>query len=361
MKFSDRVGSRDNNFDFIRLVAATMVLVNHTFALSGSGYDPFLPLLSAEPDSYETLGGLGVNIFFIISGFLITNSWVSRPNIGEFIVKRSLRILPALAASTFFCVFVVGLSVTSLDHNAYFLNPETWVFLLNVFLYKIYIHLPGVFKHNPFNSAVNGSLWTLTIEAYCYCIVAAFGVLGLISKRAAPMILAACFIALDVFIRTDRHYASKVMLNMVASWAVKCFVFFMMGATIYAYSDRIPFNGYMASAMLLAYVLSWTLHMEHFGSYFTSYFTLPYLVLYVGFSKLPLINNLGGKIGDYSYGVYVYAFPVQQTVMFHANGNLGRGVFFIISLTFTLALAFLSWRLVEKPALGLKKYVYNVA
>jgi peptidoglycan/LPS O-acetylase OafA/YrhL len=346
MKLSEKASARDNNFDAIRLGAATMVMVSHTFKLSGSDFDPF-----AWVSHYNTTGGLGVSIFFIISGFLITKSWHESPRLLEYFKKRALRILPALAASSLLCVLVIGPLVTNLGTKDYFLHPWTRQYLKNVFLYMMRYNLPGVFANNPVPDAVNGSLWTLTVEFYCYCFVAVLGVLGILVRRKFLFLLAPVALAMDFFLRANPEYFNKVMCYMIAGWASWCIVFFMMGSVLYMYREYIPLKGRIAFALLLVYMISWPLKLGHY----VSFFTLPYLVLYIAYLRLPFIDNLGGKVGDFSYGVYVYAFPVQQAVIYFMGDGIGRFTYFAASFFITLALSAISWHLVEKPALDLKK------
>lgn len=164
---------RFNNFDFLRIAAAFLVLISHQYALNG------LP----EPSVFNmSLGTFGVLIFFSISGFLVSQSWRQDPHVGRFLVKRFLRIWPGLAVVTLIAAFVLGPMVSSLEWRAYFLQPELLDFLRNLKVVTIRYVLPGVFEENIHPKAVNGSLWTIPLEVRCYFVLLFIGMIGLMKK-----------------------------------------------------------------------------------------------------------------------------------------------------------------------------------
>ena len=163
------VSGRDNNFNLIRFVAATLVLFSHSFALSIGSSD-------AEPLRASigmTWGDIAVDIFFITSGFLIANSFLTRSNVLVFLWSRALRIFPALIIAVLFCVFVIGIAFTSLEPKEYLAHDQTQRYLIkNIMLVGgIEYSLPGVFSENPFSHAVNGSLWTMPYEVKMYMLL----------------------------------------------------------------------------------------------------------------------------------------------------------------------------------------------
>ena len=177
MRLIQKADSKENNFHFLRFLAAALVIFSHSYPLSGSKFEPFAWLVQ-----YNTFGGLAVNIFFLISGFLITKSWLDNPNIFQFSMKRILRIMPAFIVAIFFSVFVVGPLVTNLSFKEYIVHPFTKLYLMNVFMFPIHYNLPGVFVNNPYPNAVNGSLWSLPVELIMYGLVAVLGLLRVFSK-----------------------------------------------------------------------------------------------------------------------------------------------------------------------------------
>lgn len=163
-----------NNFEFLRIFAALAVLISHHFPLSNLG-EPSIP-------GVISLGGVAVMIFFSISGFLVTQSWLSDRNAFRFLLRRFLRIWPALTMVVFLSVFVLGPILSSLSISEYFLHKATWDYLKNI-LMKIHFLLPGVFTDKPGGAAVNGSLWTIPFEVRCYIALGILGALTLLRSR----------------------------------------------------------------------------------------------------------------------------------------------------------------------------------
>lgn len=150
-----------DNFAAIRLLAALVVVFGHSFPLTGSEGPGYL----GSPAST-----LAVKIFFVISGYMISESWLRDPHIGRYLRRRALRIFPALFVLCLFSVLVVGPALTSADLATYLSHHGTWNYLTNIALYPNY-SLPGVFEGNIYPSAVNGSLWTLPIEFSMYLLL----------------------------------------------------------------------------------------------------------------------------------------------------------------------------------------------
>lgn len=327
---------RTNNFDFIRIAAALAVLVSHQFALSG------LP----EPlvFKYQTLGGYAVMVFFCISGYLIANSWDREPKLGRFLVKRILRIWPGLACTVLICGLILGPLVTTLSFKQYFSNPVTYQYFETLFLH-VNPFLPGVFPKSPVAYVPNGTLWTIPIEFRCYLYLAILGMIGILRKRWVLIgILAALAIwyygihnAESVFERTHTHI-----------FEVEYATFFFSGVAMYYFRDawRTTLN-----RALLAAVACVTAGLAfYFGHQLVCAFLLtPSLVVLFGTACTPVIHRFG-RFGDLSYGVYIYGFPIQQTVVWSLP-RMNFGEHLAIALPLALIMAWLSWHLVEKVAL----------
>ena len=178
MNLAERVGSRQNNFNALRLIAAVMVLVSHCFALTNRP-EPLATI------SHESFGELGVSIFFAISGFLIARSWSGDPAIPRFAAKRGLRLMPGLIVAVLLTALVLGPAVTTLSPSRYFGDIGVYRYIAkNSVLDTVNGRLPGVFVHNVYPDAVNGSLWTLPVEALAYVAAAVIGVMGALRGRA---------------------------------------------------------------------------------------------------------------------------------------------------------------------------------
>jgi len=164
---------RHNNFDALRLLAALVVLVGHSWPLSGHGS---APTIAGVP-----VFTVAVWVFFSLSGFLVTTSWERDPSVGRFLARRAGRIFPALVVIVVVTVVAIGPAVSTMTHAGYWASPTTWIYLSNITLVASY-ELPGVFEGLP-RPVVNGSLWTLGPEFCCYLVVMA---VGLCARRLRP-------------------------------------------------------------------------------------------------------------------------------------------------------------------------------
>lgn len=153
-----RAVPRTNNFDALRLLAATVVVYGHAFPLTKTAQVVILG---------NSVESLAVKVFFVISGYLISESWLRDPQINRFLIRRALRIFPALIVVVLLSVLVLGPLATTLSIAGYFGNISVLMYLKNIFLYPVY-YLPGVFQSNPYPIAVNGSLWSLPVEFSMY-------------------------------------------------------------------------------------------------------------------------------------------------------------------------------------------------
>ena len=178
-KLSALAHGRDNNFQLIRLLSATAVVLFHSYALTNHWEDE--PLWQRIPEL--NLGALGVGIFFVISGYLITQSWLVRGRILPFVAARMLRIYPALVGAVALSLLLAGIS-SALDWRSFLSHPQTVDFILHVTpAWEMRYRLPGAFPANPMPHDVNGSLWTLPIELRLYIAVLIVGVAGLLARR----------------------------------------------------------------------------------------------------------------------------------------------------------------------------------
>ena len=331
---------RENNFDFLRLFAAGMVIYGHGWVLATDAGPGFWGVPFAR---------IGLDIFFAISGYMVTGSWQRTPNLRLFLAKRALRIFPGLIACVLATAFVLGPRLSTLPARDYLHNGDVLKYLQNIWLFQR-LYLPGVFEGMRMNGAVNGSLWSLFPEVLCYLTVPLLALLacrprlwalglGGVATGAAGMWL---FYGYEgqpfVFYNTDIKY----MLVQVP--------FFFLGGLYRLLGDRIP-NFYRADFAILGYSLNWMV-----ASWFSwwnlpvEWVTLPYMVLCFGRMSMPVIRR-AGRFGDLSYGMYLYAFPVQQFVLAAMPRNEHP---IVTCMVLTLPLAVLSWHLVEAPALRWK-------
>jgi peptidoglycan/LPS O-acetylase OafA/YrhL len=162
---------RNNTLDFLRLISAIFVILHHSYPLTGNE-----SILSA-------LGAIAVSTFFVISGYLISQSWFSDPTPSRFLWKRVLRVVPGLTTVVIFSIFIIGPVNTSLPLRDYFLDINTWKYLKTIFIFMQPLSLPGVFASNPFPMSINGSLWTIPLEFRMYILLCIIGVSGLLKNK----------------------------------------------------------------------------------------------------------------------------------------------------------------------------------
>lgn len=338
-------GPRANNYDCIRLVAATLVLVSHAFPLT-MGSDAHEPL-SLLTRGQATIGSLAVGVFFFVSGFLVTQSYGQSRGIGHFAWKRALRLFPGLVVLVLVTTFVLGPLLTQLEPSSYLLDRSTWDYLNNIALRTRDV-LPGVFETAPFAGAVNGSLWTLPYEARCYVLVAAIGAIGLLSLRGALAVLAlslATSVAFIAFPGTLAGLDAAAVLRQQADLSS----YFALGMMCWLCRDLVP-TGRVAflAGVLLLLLATLTPIFQPLAALAVALIIPP-----LAYAQVTWPSRVTAS-GDYSYGIYLYAFPVQQTVVALWPTPVAWWLNILLAAPITLLLAVLSWHFVERPMLALK-------
>ena len=333
----DSAGRR-NNFDALRLIAALSVVFSHSFLIAegSEANEPFIWLTGNQC----ILGLVGVFVFFVISGYLVTESWCRSPHPGRFALRRFLRIYPGLLVNIALCAFVLGLLVTSLPLAAYFQGAELRDFLAKTLtLNPGPLSLPGVlFADNPVGLHINGSLWTLRYEAMMYVMIVILGMLRLLR-------LSIC-LALTVLGILAVHFEKALTpFGDVGEWA--WFLgFFGAGMVLHFLRDRIAFDWRGALLALIALVVfvrigQLIMLFPLAGAYLAIWFARRYAP-WLDYSRW---------CGDLSYGVYIYGWPAEQLVMWLSGGRAVWWQIFLGSLAIALPLAWLSWHAIEKWAL----------
>ena len=331
-----------NNFDLVRLLAAASVILSHSFLIV-SGLDSAEPLSGV---SVFTLGQHAVCVFFVLSGLLVAASLERNPEPSAFFAGRVLRVFPGLIVCVLFVDLVLGPAVSHLDLSAYFTSPQTWRYLLvTLSLSTGHGMLPGVFEQLPAGGDVNVSLWTLKYEMGCYMLLALLAALGLWRR---PVLMWLGFAAL-VGVHLLRLTEVSVSQFGVFDHILRLSICFFIGAGAYRLRHRLRLSLPGAVVAVCAYLALWRTPAEALASYFA----VGYLALC--FSALPLggLRRLCAR-ADLSYGIYIYGWPVGQTLLLCAPG-LGPIELAVLSLLVAGSLAAVSWTLVEKPALALKR------
>lgn len=340
---SDVLKKDGNNFDLLRLIAAIAVIVGHAYAISPQ--PPYQDGV-AQILHFDYSGSLAVKFFFFLSGMLVTNSIISKPDAFQFLAKRAFRIFPGLLVCLLVAVLIVGPLFTKLSLSDYFFNRETWSYLKkNFLLMDIQWRLPGVFDKSQYG--LNGSLWTLPYEVLCYLYLAILFGLGLLRNRIVANIF--FFVVIGISFIAPTYLPLFFSNNPESHLLPACF---SMGA-LYANNKKIiPIGIYHAILIsLLAYILKGSI--VHQFIFYTAFF---YLTVYI--SSIPWVIKTLKLPFDASYGVYVYGFMIQQCVN-AALPHIGVHTHQFVSIAIAVVAGFLSWRFVEKRFIDLGHRIFN--
>jgi peptidoglycan/LPS O-acetylase OafA/YrhL len=342
--FDDNAG-HGPSFDMIRLAAAAAVLVSHSAAVSGQkGITNF-------SNGQISLGALAVAVFFAMSGFVVMESFKRDPRPVVFLRKRALRIYPALVLLVLLSVFVLGPLLTTVPLGSYFSSKVTGLYLLNAILPFSY-DLPGVFTTNPV-SWVNGSLWTLRYEILCYLVVVVFGAKFVARPYLALAVALTGAVVSEGLLLVDMYrHASHGFIEGQIWQCGTALANFFGGACMALFSDKIFVSTPRIGVALALFVLS----LASYGFLFIFPAVGAYLIVVLGNTKALEFAGIrrGFLAGDFSYGLYIVAFPVQQLVRLWLGEAAGFWTILCVSLPIALGLAMLSWHFVEKPFLRLK-------
>lgn len=351
-----------NNFNLVRMIAATLVLVSHSYAIALG--DPGREPLRAELGT--TWGGIAVDIFFVTSGYLVTGSLFRRGGLLEFTRARALRIFPGLWVALLLTTIVISLAFTRLSPAQFWAEGHTWKFLATNMLLLLprglVYTLPQTFvgvplSNPPQGAAVNGSLWSLPLEVRMY-IILAVGYLVVRAVRrflhkpdgaqdAVPWsLLAATAFSIGAFALDFRNELAGIK-----NPAPHVAAMFFYGSAIWLARVDLTRHRWLGAALLVLVLACAFIDRHLFAIVYAV--SLPWIVLHAAYAPSgPLLAY--NRLGDYSYGMYIYAFPVQQALAYGVPG-IGPWTMTALAFAIVLVLAAASWHLVEKRALALKR------
>lgn len=330
--------TRSNALNAWRLVLASGVILQHSWPLTGRKIFPPIEQLLTQ---------VWVDGFFAISGFLITASWVRNPRLRDYFVARILRIFPGLwvcLAVVAFVIAPIGVAIQGGSPAKLLLSPAPFLYVLNNAVLNVYYAgIDGTPRNVPFPGVWDGVLWTLIFEFFCYIAIAVCGVAGLLKRRwPAPVVFVLFLVAAAL-----ANYPIGSLEN-IFQMITRFALVFAAGALLHQYQDKIPARWSLV-AVSAAVVLLAGLLVPNYR--ILAAIPLAYAVVVSG----ALIHNQRLRLRtDLSYGVYIYAWPMQQLLVICGLGFLHPLAFTVLAGVATLPLAALSWFLVEKRALALK-------
>lgn len=333
-------GGRATGFDYLRFGLATLVICFHSIVTS----------YGTEVQSQITHSTFGfawnliLPVFFSLSGFLVAGSLERSKSIGIFLGLRVLRIFPALAMDTLVCALLLGPLLTTLALSAYFTHPDFISYFQNI-LGIIHFQLPGVFESNP-SQRVNGQLWTIPVELECYITLTVLGLLGLHRHRR---------LMLCAFLAMFAYCELRVLVRGALpgdGWVL--LLSFCAGVSFYQFRDKIRLNFWLVLLALVAALACLKYPMYKY------WMVVPatYLTVAVGLLN-PRKSHLL-ETGDYSYGLFLYGYPLQQAVVALVPGAREWYVNLLVAIPLSLMFAIASWHLVEKRVLAHKGILFKM-
>jgi peptidoglycan/LPS O-acetylase OafA/YrhL len=325
-----------NALNFFRLFFAAIVIFSHSWAFGGYPTNPLRKLFTLVGDP----AGNAVDGFFLISGFLITGSWLCRRNSDSYLRSRVARIWPAFAVAFIISALIAALAAGS-DWLHYLRSIPKQSWFVGIFTFDPFeLERKLSFAHNPYPKTVNGPMWTIRIEFSCYMAVALAGSIGALRRRWWPVTFTGLAIAIGTW---EQAHLPEIAY---ARWA-RFASFFGAGSILYLFRRQVPKSGWIAlfcAALLLT------------GNYLSLCVTLPlagtYLIFYLAYSAPAMLKQIGTK-NDISYGVYLYGGPLQQLYYSYAVKNIlpmNPWICLAVALPLSVACGWASWLCIERPA-----------
>jgi peptidoglycan/LPS O-acetylase OafA/YrhL len=340
----DAIRTRDNAFDLLRLGSCATVVFSHSFALTGST-DPLHGVLGFQ------LGTIGVFVLFSISGYLLTAGLTENDELRPFWIKRALRLSPGLIVSVVLTALVLGPIVSSLSAGHYLRLSQPYTYVLKQSVFDTFgPRLPGVFVHNPLPLVVNGSLWTLPLEICCYAAIAIAVLIGALRKPQwfAAVVAIVCIVMIVVAPPDSPRGIAPHGIKLLANALRPCGAF-AFSALLWLLRDRVPRTWPLLGVAFAVLFLPLPLGVRSA----IDVLAIPYLVAVVG-SMPPGPLARVTALGDVSYGAYIYGFPIQQMLAQYIGG-ISPGAMLAISAPLSWLAGLLSWHLVERRAVGLRR------
>ncbi len=336
-----QLNSTKNNFDFLRLLFSIFVVITHSYFFTGFGEKDLLNNLT---DGQTTFSYLGVRGFFVISGYLIFQSMQRSSSFQSYLWKRFLRLFPALFIALLLTV-CLGFFVYDGSFLKYINNRAVWTYLpCNLSLYNLQYGITGVFD----GDTINGSIWTIRYEFSFYIILSLFFLFRKKQKFTTVFLLCLfCILFLGKFYFFEKigsfgiRFCNSISLNLG--------LFFIAGSLLASLKiEQMKFRFVVGFISIILLVFSF----YHHYFFFSQFLLLPLMVILFGISTTKFVHSISHSIGDISYGIYIYSFPIQRTLVYYFEFNFFT--LMIVSLLLSIIFGFLSWNIIEKWVLKFK-------
>lgn len=326
--------------NLVLLLASLLVVLFHSYALGDYADDP----VSLFTNDGCTMANVALFIFMFMSGFLVCDSYPDN-HAGilswlEFWVKRVTRLWPGIASVTLLAVFALGPAVTIMNVKDYWRESSTWSYLGNLKLFSLQAALPGVFDSNLHPKVVNGSLWMIAWQMWFYVLISVFGLLRMNKNKVGVSVLFAvvvlvCFAVPDLI-------RGSVWLGLYPEQGFPLLFFFVTGWMFNVLQDRIVFDRRVAwgGAVVLPFALRWPcadIALACLGGY-----------VLLTFLSRGSAHTCISRLPPLSYGIFIFAFPIQQLLVFWCGGRMYHWTNFIVSLAIAIPLAWAELATVER-------------
>jgi peptidoglycan/LPS O-acetylase OafA/YrhL len=341
-----QAGGPTSGFDYLRITLAIAVVLWHSLETSYSDETSHLVWQHARG-----LVSLILPAFFALSGFLVCGSLLRTKSFFVFAAHRILRLVPALSVEIFLSAILLGPLLTTFKWDAYFTSPKFWSYFLNI-MGDIHYQLPGLFLLNPTPEIVNKSLWTIPYELECYVGLMVLSLLGVIKR---PAVLASMVIILSVGFAIQTSLTNSPVLTAVGPPGRLLVLSFFAGISLYLSRHIVPLGGMVTVISAATSVLL----LQFPTTMLLSAFPIALFTISIGMMSPPRLRFL--MSGDYSYGLYLFAYPIQQTY----SMLFPKLSFWYLNSTFTivcgLIYAAFSWHFVERPILDRREKIIRRA
>lgn len=342
-KFSEIYDRKNNSFTILSVVLSIGVIYFHCYPLFYGTNTTHWDLFTSNILKGSSLGAFCVNIFFIISGFMITTSIQRSKNTIMYLIKRIKKIFPALILCLLISALIIGPLTTELPKVYYLKTFDIWKYYIidNILLFKNTIYgIADVFVNNPYISAINGSIWTLKHQFFCYLIIILFYKVKLLDKRRIFLIAYLFMLFVYVSLYFNGMSDIEVYLQQKLSYfgvfnemteLIRLLFYFMTGILANLYSDKIYINWFWNSVYFVIYLIA--LYFNKLGLAFI--ILLPYFTLAIGSMRSKI------KFRDISYEMFVFAFPIQQLIMYYFKNQINMPVYIVLSIVLTIMISYL--------------------
>ena len=341
---SDLEKGRSNNFDALRLFLALLVIFSHSYPLL-YGSNEGEPIARAT-GGQRTAGEIAVDGFFLISGYLIAASWQRSRGLFDYLRRRTLRIVPGFLVAVAFSSLVVGPLLVP-DRADYWRRFDVGRFL------SAALNLEGAYTPDGTD---NGSLWSIRYEFLCYLGLAAFGMMGILRRR--PLVVLFVLFCSGLYAGILLFGMEMPGSRFTRIWSFPGFwprlaACYFAGSAFHLYADRIVHSRRLALVSLVGLLAAGLVPGSKVFPLLTPYLG-GYLCFYLAFVPAGGLKDISRR-GDLSYGLYLYAFPIQMLLVRWFKPHLSAEGLTVLATIATAAFAAASWHFVERPFLRLKR------